>query len=103
MDKAAVIAISIVIAIHTIITCVFVSHEVDRAERWLDISIKNTDRDVNEKFRDIGYDLKSIRGALKELRDSLKELRDSLTPEDNEDTMVSIKDVIATLEKMREV
>lgn len=98
MDKAAVIAISIVIAIHTIITCVFVSHEVDRAKRWL----KYTDRDVEEKFRDVGYDLKSIRGALRELGGTLEELKESLT-ENDEDTMVSINEVIATLEKMREV
>ncbi len=41
----------------------------------------------------------ALLGCLEELKESL----DELTPEDNTDTMVSINEVIATLEKMREV
>lgn len=90
------VLIVIWVFVNTVFTCAVVKYVVDKAERWLNNSIKCTERDVMAKFRDICYDLRRI-------EESLEELRDSPTPGGNEDTMVSISEVIATLEKMREV
>lgn len=93
--KAVIVLLFIWVFVNTVFTCAVVKYEIDKAERQLRSDHRDISHATEWKLRDLDHDLESIKKSLEELRDSLTE--------DNEDTMVSIKDVIATLEKMREV